>query len=137
MAKLANVQDKRTFQRAKNQVSMNIQLFKEMKTKMEERTDLVGESGRKKKYRLLQKMKLDKLRHVFEGRGRILKCEEFPDLSAILEYAFGESDRIDRRGGGLESHPRLTDTVLYHSADTNTIMQDARETIFGISSKRI
>ena len=47
----------------------------------------------------------------FEGRGRILKCEEFPDLSAIREYAFGESDRIDRGGGGLESHPRLTDTV--------------------------
>ena len=60
MAKLANVQDKRTFQHAKNQVSMNIQLFKEMKTKMEERTDLVGESGRKNKYQLI-----GKLRHVF------------------------------------------------------------------------
>ena len=97
MAKLANVQDKHTFQRAKNQVSMNIQLFKEMKNKMEERTDLVGESSRKKMK--VKKMKLDKLRHVFEGRGRILKCEELPDLSAILEYAFGESDRIDRGGG--------------------------------------
>ena len=53
-------------------------------------------------------MKLDKLRHVFEGRGRMFKCEEFPDLSAILEYAFGESDCIDKGGGGLESHPRLT-----------------------------
>ena len=50
MAKLANVQDKRTFQRAKTQVTRNIQLFKEMKTEMEEHTDLVGENGRKKKY---------------------------------------------------------------------------------------
>ena len=75
MAKLANVQDKRTLQRAKTQVTRNIQLFKEMKTEMEEHTDLIGESGRKKKYRLLQRMKLDKLRHVFEGRGRMLKCE--------------------------------------------------------------
>ena len=65
----------------------------------------------------------------------MLKCEEFPDLSAILEYAFGESDRIDRGGGGLESHPRLNDTVLYHSADNNTIMRDARETILALAPK--
>ena len=56
-------------------------------------------------------------------------------MSAILEYAFGESDRIDRGGGGLESHPRLTDTVLYRSADSNTIMQDARETILALAPK--
>ena len=53
-------------------------------------------------------MKLDKLRHVFDVRERMLKCEEFPVLLPTLEYAFGESDCIDRGGGGLESHPRLT-----------------------------
>ena len=67
-------------------------------------------------------MKLEKLRHVFKGRGRKLKSEEFPDLAGILEFAFGESDRVDRAGGGLESHPRLTDTVLYRAADSNTII---------------
>ena len=106
-----------------------------MKSSMDEREDLVGENGRKKKYRLLQKMKLEKLRHVFEGRGRILKSEQFPDLPAILESAFGESDRIDRRGGGLESHRRLTDTVLYRAADNNTIICDARETILALAPK--
>ena len=41
---------------------------------------------------------------MFKGRGRKLKCEEFPDLTGILEFPFGESDRVDRAGGGLESH---------------------------------
>ena len=134
MAKLANVQDKRAFQRAKHQVNANIQAFKEMKKEVEESVELKGEAGRRKKYRLLQKMKLEKLRHVFEGRGRMLKCEEFTDLAAVMEYAFGESDRIDRSGGGgLESHPRLTDTVLYRAVDSNTIMKDARETVLALA----
>ena len=77
-------------------------------------------------------MKLEKLRHVFKGRGRKLKCE-FPDLAGILEFAFGESDRVDRAGGGLESHPRLTDTVLYRAAESNTIMKQARETILALA----
>ena len=58
-------------------------------------------------------MKLEKLRHTFEGRGRKLKCKEFPDLAGILQFSFGEADRVDRAEGGLESHPRLTDTVLH------------------------
>ena len=120
-------------QRAKNQVDLNIQLFKEMKNKVEEDFNSTDEAERRKKHRLLQKMKLEKLRHVFEGRGRMLKCEEFPDLAAVLEFAFGESDRIERGGGGLESHPRLTDTVLYRAADSNTIMKHTRETILYLS----
>ena len=80
-------------------------------------------------------MKLEKLRHVFEGRGRMLKGEEFPDLAAILEFSFGESDRIEKGGGGLESHPRLTDTVLYRAEYNNTIMKHARETILALAPK--
>ena len=97
--------------------------------------DLTTEAGPRKKNRLLQKMKLEKLRHVFEGRGRMLKCEEFPDLAAILEFAFGESDRVQRAGGGLESHRRLTDMVLYRAADSNMIMRDARETVLALAPK--
>ena len=63
----------------------------------------------------------------------MLKCEEFPDLAAIMEYAFGESGRIDRGGGGLESHPRLTDTILHRAADSKTIMKDARETVLALA----
>jgi hypothetical protein len=89
MAKLANVQHKRTFQRAKSQVDMNIQLFKQMKNDLDKRSS-GSETERRKKHRILQNMKLEKLRHVFEGRGRMMKCEEFPDLTAIMEYAFGK-----------------------------------------------
>ncbi len=49
--------------------------------------------------------------HVFQNRERMLKCEEFPDLAAIMEYAFGESNPVET-GGGLEGHPSLTDTIL-------------------------
>ena len=77
--------------------------------------------------------KLEKLRHVFEGRGRMLKCEEFTDLAAIMQYAFGESDRIERGGGSLESPPRLTDTILHLAADSNTIMTDAMETVLALA----
>ena len=98
MAQIANVGDKRPFQQAKDQVYHNIQLFKQMKKDVEETAELTTEVGRRKKNRLLQKMKLQKLRLVFEGRGRMLKCVEFPDLAAILEFAFGESDRVLRAG---------------------------------------
>ena len=134
MGKLANVQDKRSFQYSKGTVARNLQLFEDMKSEIQvidpSKTE---EAKRKKRNRLLQAMKLEKLRHVFKGRGRKLKCEEFPDLTGILEFAFGESDRVDRAGGGLESHPRLTDTVLYRAADSNTIMKQARETILALA----
>jgi hypothetical protein len=35
----------------------------------------------------------------------------------------------------VESHPRLTDTILYRAADNNTIMNDARETILVLAPK--
>ena len=49
------------------------------------------------------------------------------------EFAFGESDCVDRAEEGLESHPRLMDTELYRAADSNTIMKQARETILGLA----
>ena len=38
---------------------------------------------------------------------------EFPDLSGVLGFKFGEVGRIMCAGEELESHPHLTDTVLY------------------------
>ncbi len=72
---------------------------------MDKRVDSSDEAERRKKHRILQNMKLKKLRHVFEGRGRMLKCEEFPDLAAIIEYAFGESDCVERGSGGCGKPP--------------------------------
>ena len=134
MTKLGKVQDKRSFQRTKGLVAYNLQLFDDMKNSMEvDDESLNDEAKRRKKIRMLQKMKIEKLRHVFRRRGRKLKSEQFPDLAGILEFAFGDGDRVDRAGGGLESHPRLTDTVLYRAADSNTIMRHARETILALA----
>ena len=137
MAKMAKVTDKRSLQRSKNLTMLNLQLFEEMKNSLDKIDDdeskLTEEARRRKKHRILQKMKIEKLRHICKGRGRNLKCEEFEDLAAILEFAFGESDRVDRAGGGLECHPRLTDTVLYRAADSNTVMKHAREIILALA----
>ena len=133
MTRLASVQDKRSFQRAKGLVGQNLELFKDMKNKLMADSGSLSDAQKKKRNRLLQSMKLEKLRHIFKGRGRRLKCEEFPDLAALLEFAFGEGDRVDRAGGGLESHPRLTDTVLYRAADNNTVMRQARETVLALA----
>ena len=99
-------------------------------------SDSTSDAQRKKKNCLFQQMKLEKLRHIFKGRGQRLKCEEFPDHAGILEFGFGEGDRVDRAGDGLESHPRLIDTVLYRAADNNTVMRQARETISALSPER-
>ena len=133
MKNLASVQDKRSFQCSKDLVTRNLQLFEEMKSNIQVTGSMTEEAKRRKRNRLLQKMKLEKLRHVFKVRGRKLKSEQFPDLAGILEFAFGEGDHVDRAGGGLESHPRLTDTVLYRAADSNTIMKNARETILALA----
>lgn len=134
MSKLAGVQDKRSFQRAKDLVDVNLKLFEDMKKSMDQSSRGSSDvAERKKRQRILDKMKLEKLRHLFTGRGRHLKCEEFPDLVGIIEFAFGESDRLDRAGGGLESHPRLIDTVLYRAVDNNTMMKHARETILALA----
>lgn len=103
MTGLTSVQDKRNFQRARGLVGENLELFKDMKKQINGQFWL-------KRNLLLQCMKFEKVRHILKARERRLKCEEFPDLAAILEFSFGEGDPVDRSGNGLESH--LSSTVL-------------------------
>ena len=67
MANVAGVQDKRSFQRSKDLVALNLKLFGQMKEEIEwnNNSTLTGEGRRKQNHRALQKMKLEKLRHVF------------------------------------------------------------------------
>ena len=67
------------------------------------------------------------LKTIAEGRGRKLKCEEFPELTRYIEYCFSEGDRVVRGGGGLEADPRLLDTKLFKAADNATMMQQVKE----------
>jgi len=133
--KLAEVSDKRSIKRNKHMVFSNLINYEEMKNDitLPEGEELPENKRRLKIIRILEKKKIEHLRHIYRGRGRMLKCEEFPDLAGILEFPFGDEDRVNRAGGGLESHPRLTDTVLYRAADNNTIMKQARETILALA----
>ena len=66
----------------------------------------------------------------------MLKCKEFPNLAAILEFAFGESDRVVRAGGGLESDPRPTDTVLISRSRQQYDYERCTRNYFSTGSKR-
>ena len=72
-------------------------------------------------------MKREQLKVVAKGRGRKLKCEEFPELARYIEFAFEEGDRVLRGGGGLQADPRLLDTTLFKAADNATVMRHAKE----------
>ena len=66
--------------------------------------------------------KTKQIQTVAEGRGRKLKIQDFPELSTVLQYAFGELD-VEDGGGGLEAHPRLTLDTLYRLCDSVTTMK--------------
>ena len=67
------------------------------------------------------------LKTIAEGRGRKLKCEEFPVLTRYIEHCFGKGDRVLRGGGGLEADPRLLDTKLFKAEDNATVMRHIKE----------
>ena len=52
--------------------------------------------------RIISAIKLKNIKTISEDCGRKLKSIQFPGLSTLLSYAFGEFD------GGTEAHPRLT-----------------------------
>ena len=70
-----------------------------------------------------------------DSRGRRLKSEEWPKLAATMEYVFGEGDILNRSGGvrGLESHPKLKDSILYKNEGNITTMKAAQQIINSIS----
>ena len=69
------------------------------------------------------------------GGGRPLKCDQFPEMVAILEFAFGERDKIEFSGGGMKCHSRLTEGTLYRAADNATTMKAARELLLASAPK--
>ena len=74
-----------------------------------------------------EKAKKERMKTISQERGRKLKCDEFPELSKYIEFAFGEGDRLFRGGGGLQADRRLLDTKLFKAADNATVMRHVRE----------
>ena len=79
---------------------------------------------------LLRRLKMKQLKsRISQGRGRKLKCEEFPELPALLEFAFGDRDRLQRSGGGLEAHSKLYNETMYKASDNTTVMREALDLV--------
>ncbi len=97
------------------------------------RNDMSNQQQRALTQRIVNIRKQKEIKIIADGRGRHLKGEGFPELAAILEYAFGERDVRERGGGGLESHPRLTDGVLYRAVDSKTTMTEARKVLLALA----
>lgn len=83
---------------------------------------------------LLRKLKIKQLNScIAEGRGHKLKCEEFPELPALLEFAFGDGDRLRQGGGGLETHSKLYNETMYKASDNMTIMREALDLVHSLA----
>ncbi|KAJ7391492.1 hypothetical protein OS493_018539 [Desmophyllum pertusum] len=102
--------------------------FKDIKvTSQTVRNDMIASQQHAHVQRKIQQRKEKDITTIAEGRGRKLKCEEFPELASYTEFSFGEGDRVLRGGGGLEADPRLLDTKLFKAADNATVMRNVKE----------
>jgi hypothetical protein len=133
-AELQEIQNKKPIQSCKAMLKSNIRTFQELKKSCQVvRNNMTNENQRLLQSRLVDKAKETDMRHTAAGQGAILKCEQFPELAAVLQYAFGEGDRIERGGGGLETDPRFQTGTLFKTSDANTTMKDARLTLLSVT----
>ena len=95
------------------------------------RNDLTNVQQYKLTERIISRRKLEEIKTIASGRGRKLKCENFPELATALLYAFGEIDTV--AGGGLEAHPRLINGTLYRSSCSTMTMKRAREILLSLA----
>ncbi|KAJ7391446.1 hypothetical protein OS493_018493 [Desmophyllum pertusum] len=139
MAKLQGTSNKHSLQNCSLTLPGKLEKFGAIMLELTEKKNLAELLPNEKQGLIRRQRDLIKereLRHRFQSgqiAGRKLKIEEFPDISAILEYEFGEGDRVKRGGGGLESHPKLTNDILYRAADNMTNMIDARRALLALA----
>ena len=104
------------------------------RTSLTVKNDLTNEQQYQLSRRIISARKAKEIQTIAKGRGRKLKSEECLDLAAVMEYAFGECDRI-QGGGGLEAHPRLTTDVQYRASDSATTMKEARRILLSLAPR--
>ena len=120
------VQNRSSVSSAKASIHHKLTKLEEIqRTSLIVRNDMTVEAQRRLYKRIIQQRKIKEIRQRASGAGRYLKSEEYPELSTVLEFAFGEHDCREMGGGGLESHPRLTNGVLYRTHDNKTNMIEA------------
>ena len=132
-AKLQGIQSRSGTRNAKQNVRNNLEKYQAIRTTSQiVRNDMTNRQQRQLTERIISTTKLKELRTIAPGRGRKLKYEKFPEMAAILEYAFGECDTKEG-GGGLEAHPRLTNETMYRTSDNVTSMRKAREILLAFA----
>ena len=125
-AKLQGLTSRQGTRNANEALHSGLSSYKDIQqTSLTVRNDLTVLQQYQLVQRIISKRKLQEIKTIASGRGRKLKSEEFP-VAIALEYAFGEID-LQRGGGGLQSHPRLTTGTLYKSTGNATTMKEARE----------
>ena len=91
------------------------------------RSDMTPDQQHSHVQRQAKQLKQDMIKTIAKGRGRKLKCEEFPELARYIKFAFGEGDRLLRGRGGLQADPGLLDARLFKAADNATVTRDVKE----------
>ena len=133
VTKLQNIQSRKGTRNASNTLP-NPECYDDIrKTSQIVRNDLTNAQQYKLMERFISSRKLKEIRTTSEGSGRKLKSQEYPELAAVLSYAFGEHDLKEYSGGGLEAHPRLTTGTLYRASDNATAMKKAREFLLSLA----
>ena len=129
-AKLEGIQSRQGTDAANKKLVPQLQKFRHIQTSQTVRSDLTVEQQHRL---IISARKLKEIKTIASGRGRKLKSTEFPQLAMALEYAFGENSRSEDSVGGLESHPRLTNGVLYRTSESSTTMKHARLTVLALA----
>ena len=135
-SKLCNTSNKESIRRSRDITPSNLRRFSELRDVRKE----LGKRNltkRQKCYFMIRLVEAEKIKQIrirnSERMGRNLKVAEFTDLVTIMEVEFGEGDHRERGGGGLESHSKLPNELLYRASNSKTKMKDARETILALA----
>ncbi|CAH3163281.1 unnamed protein product [Porites lobata] len=137
-----NVMRLRTLQRRRAIVRQAVRTdslfrnYESMKTSvLSVRNDMTNKQQQEFERKKLRNLSAKYFKSICDGRGRRLKCEEFPELPALLEYAVGQQDVLARGGRGLEAHSKLYENTLYKAIDNKTIMREARDVILALADE--
>ncbi|XP_060592863.1 uncharacterized protein LOC132747483 [Ruditapes philippinarum] len=133
MTQLEGKKNKSGYMNSRDTLDLRVKEYQNIEqTCLSVRNDMTNQQQAAFYKRMITRRKTKELKTVFEGRGRMLKCEQYPDLAAVLEFCFSEYNPRNANGG-LESHPRLTDGILYRSCDNSKTMKQAREIIMAVA----
>lgn len=125
---IKGTQFKSSVSKHRDTLNSDLKKFKQIRFESQTvRSDMTPDQQHSHVQRQANQLKQGMIKTSAKGRGRKLKCEEFPELARYIEFAFGEGDRLLRRGGGLQADPRLLDARLFKAADNATVMRDVKE----------